>query len=115
MKLWAGRFSKEADKKTNDFNSSIKTDSRMFNEDIDGSIAHASMLAAKGIISEEDCKKILAGLSDIRNDIISGELMIDPDAEESTPLSKASLPRESAMQARDSTPGAAETTRLPLT
>ena len=36
MKLWAGRFSKEADKKTNDFNSSIKTDSRMFNEDIDG-------------------------------------------------------------------------------
>ena len=73
MKLWAGRFSKEADKKTNDFNSSIKTDSRMFNEDIDGSIAHASMLAAKGIISEEDCKKILAGLSDIRNDIISGE------------------------------------------
>ena len=82
MKLWAGRFSKEADKKTNDFNSSIKTDSRMFNEDIDGSIAHASMLAAKGIISEEDCKKILAGLSDIRNDIISGELMIDPDAED---------------------------------
>ena len=79
MKLWAGRFSKEADKKTND---SIKTDSRMFNEDIDGSIAHASMLAAKGIISEEDCKKILAGLSDIRNDIISGELMIDPDAED---------------------------------
>ena len=58
MKLWAGRFSKEADKKTNDFNSSIKTDSRMFNEDIDGSIAHASMLAAKGIISEEDCKHI---------------------------------------------------------
>ena len=43
MKLWAGRFSKEADKKTNDFNSSIKTDSRMFNEDIDGSIAHASV------------------------------------------------------------------------
>ena len=82
MKLSAGRFSKEADKKTNDFNSSIKTDSRMFNEDIDGSIAHASMLAAKGIISEEDCKKILAGLSDIRNDIISGELMIDPDAED---------------------------------
>lgn len=82
MKLWAGRFSKEADKKTNDFNSSIKTDSRVFNEDIDGSIAHASMLAAKGIISEEDCKKILAGLSDIRNDIISGELMIDPDAED---------------------------------
>ena len=82
MKLWAGRFSKEADKKTNDFNSSIKTDSRMFNEDIDGSIAHASMLAAQGIISKEDCESILAGLSAIRNDIISGELLIDPDAED---------------------------------
>ena len=82
MKLWAGRFSKEADKKTNDFNSSIKTDSRMFNEDIDGSIAHASMLAARGIISKEDCESILAGLSAIRNDIISGELLIDPDAED---------------------------------
>lgn len=115
MKLWAGRFSKEADKKTNDFNSSIKTDSRMFNEDIDGSIAHASMLAAKGIISEEDCKKILAGLSDIRNDIISGELMIDPDAEDIHTFIEGELPRESATQARDSTPGAAETTRLPLT
>lgn len=82
MKLWAGRFSKEADKKTNDFNSSIKIDSRMFNEDIDGSIAHASMLAAQGIISNEDCQSILKGLSDIRNDIISGELLIDPDAED---------------------------------
>lgn len=82
MKLWAGRFSKQADKRTNDFNSSIKTDSRMFNEDIDGSIAHASMLAAQGIISNEDCQSILKGLSDIRNDIISGELLIDPDAED---------------------------------
>ncbi|MBQ2774678.1 MAG: argininosuccinate lyase [Clostridia bacterium] len=82
MKLWAGRFSKEADKKTNDFNSSIKTDSRMFNEDIDGSIAHASMLAAQGIITKEDCESILKGLSDIRNDIISGDLLIDPDAED---------------------------------
>ena len=54
----------------------------MFNEDIDGSIAHASMLAAQGIISKEDCESILAGLSAIRNDIISGELLIDPDAED---------------------------------
>ena len=48
MKLWAGRFSKEADKKTNDFNSSIATDSRMYAQDIEGSIAHVTMLAAKG-------------------------------------------------------------------
>ena len=46
MKLWAGRFSKEADKKTNDFNSSIATDSKMYYWDIEGSIAHATMLAA---------------------------------------------------------------------
>lgn len=115
MKLWAGRFSKEADKKTNDFNSSIKTDSRMFNEDIDGSIAHASMLAAKGIISGEDCEKILAGLSDIRNDIISGELTIDPDAEDIHTFIEGELPRESATRAKGSTRDAAETTRLPLT
>ena len=59
MKLWAGRFSKEADKKTNDFNSSIKTDSRMFNEDIDGSIAHVTMLGKRGIVTDEDARKFL--------------------------------------------------------
>lgn len=82
MKLWAGRFSKEADKRTNDFNSSIKTDSRMYAQDIQGSIAHASMLAAKGIISPEDSEKIVVELEKIQSEIASGELMIDPDAED---------------------------------
>lgn len=82
MKLWAGRFSKEADKKTNDFNSSIATDSRMFEEDINGSIAHATMLAAQGIISKEDGAAICEGLEKIKQDIKSGELLIDPDAED---------------------------------
>ena len=50
MKLWAGRFSKEADKITNDFNASIGTDKRMYREDIEGSIAHAAMLGKQGII-----------------------------------------------------------------
>ena len=54
MQLWKGRFSKEIDPKTNDFNSSIKFDSRMYKEDIDGSLAHAAMLCAQGIISAED-------------------------------------------------------------
>ena len=54
MKLWTGRFSKEADKITNDFNSSIGTDRRMYREDIEGSIAHAEMLGIQGIISPED-------------------------------------------------------------
>lgn len=82
MKLWAGRFSKEADKKTNDFNSSIATDSRMYIEDINGSIGHATMLGAQGIISEEDCKIITAELAKIRDEITSGEIKIDPDAED---------------------------------
>ena len=50
--LWKGRFKKELAKETNDFNSSIKFDSRMFEEDIKGSIAHATMLGATGIIDK---------------------------------------------------------------
>ena len=82
MKLWAGRFSKEADKKTNDFNSSIATDSRMYYQDIEGSIAHATMLAAKGIISQDDGALICSELAKIRHEISSGELLIDPNAED---------------------------------
>lgn len=82
MKLWAGRFSKEADKKTNDFNSSIATDSRMYVEDINGSIGHATMLGAQGIISEEDCRIITSELAKIRDEITSGKIKIDPDAED---------------------------------
>ena len=82
MKLWAGRFSKEVDKKTNDFNSSISFDSRMYKEDIDGSIAHATMLAAQSIISCEDLEKIVTGLKAIKSEIESGELLIDPNAED---------------------------------
>ena len=82
MKLWAGRFSKEADKKTNDFNSSIATDSRMYYQDIEGSIAHATMLAAQGIISQDDGALICSELAKIRHEIASGELLIDPNAED---------------------------------
>ncbi len=82
MKLWTGRFSKEIDKKTNDFNSSISFDQRMYREDITGSMAHATMLGAQGIISEEDKDKILAGLQEILDDIESGSLAIDPEAED---------------------------------
>ena len=82
MKLWQGRFSKEIDPKTNDFNSSIKFDSRMYKEDIDGSIAHASMLCTQGIISCEDLKSIIDGLNAIKTEIESGELLIDPNAED---------------------------------
>ncbi|MGN0543411.1 MAG: argininosuccinate lyase [Acutalibacteraceae bacterium] len=82
MKLWAGRFSKEADKKTNDFNSSIATDSRMYAQDIEGSIAHVTMLSAKGIIPGQDGAAIAAELAKIKNEIAEGSLLIDPNAED---------------------------------
>ena len=82
MKLWKGRFQKEADPKTNDFNSSISIDSRMYKEDIEGSIAHATMLGACGIIEQGESDKICAELEKIAADIESGALHIDPDAED---------------------------------
>ncbi|MBQ7838770.1 MAG: argininosuccinate lyase [Clostridia bacterium] len=82
MKLWAGRFSKEADKKTNDFNSSIATDSRMYAQDIEGSIAHVTMLSAKGIIPMEDGAVIATALAEIKEEIATGKLLIDPNAED---------------------------------
>ena len=82
MKLWKGRFQKEADPKTNDFNSSISIDSRMYHEDIEGSMAHAAMLGECGIIDKSESEKIIAGLKAIRADLDSGALTIDPDAED---------------------------------
>ncbi len=82
MKLWTGRFEKEIAKETNDFNSSISFDKRMYKEDITGSMAHATMLAAQGIISKEDRDAILKGLEEILLDIESGKLVIDEDAED---------------------------------
>ena len=82
MKLWAGRFSKEVDEKTNDFNSSVSFDSRMYAEDIEGSKVHAEMLKKQNIISEEDFTKIISGLDGIRDEIDKGTLVIDPNAED---------------------------------
>ncbi|MGN0470361.1 MAG: argininosuccinate lyase [Acutalibacteraceae bacterium] len=82
MKLWAGRFSKEIDKKTNDFNSSISFDSRMYREDIEGSIAHATMIGECGIIEKTESEAIVKGLEEILADIDSGKLQIDPNAED---------------------------------
>ena len=82
MKLWKGRFQKEADPKTNDFNSSISIDSRMYHEDIQGSMAHAAMLGECGIIDKSESEKIIAGLKAILADLDSGALTIDPNAED---------------------------------
>ena len=81
-KMWAGRVGKETDSRVNDFNSSIRFDSRMYAHDIEGSKAHAAMLAAKGIISEADGKAIVGELEQIKEDIQSGKLEIDMTAED---------------------------------
>ncbi|MGN0457432.1 MAG: argininosuccinate lyase, partial [Eubacterium sp.] len=80
--LWKGRFKKELAKETNDFNSSISFDCRMYEEDIKGSIAHATMLGATGIIDKGESEKIVDGLNEILEDIKSGALEIDMQAED---------------------------------
>ena len=82
MKMWAGRFSKEVDDRVNDFNSSIRFDCRMYEQDIKGSLAHAAMLAAQGIIPQEDADAIAQGLEGILADLKSGALVFDPGAED---------------------------------
>ncbi|MEG1886987.1 MAG: argininosuccinate lyase [Oscillospiraceae bacterium] len=82
MKLWTGRFKKELDKKTNDFNSSISFDCRMYKQDIEGSRAHAEMLGKTGIIAESEALKITEELNSILSDIESGSLRIDQTAED---------------------------------
>ena len=69
MKLWAGRFQKETDTAVNDFNSSISFDARLYQEDIAGSIAHATMLGEQGIITQEESSQIIEGLQAILADI----------------------------------------------
>lgn len=82
MPMWEGRFSKNLDKRTNDFNSSIKFDYKLYKEDIAGSMAHAKMLAKQNIIQKEDEEKIIFGLNSILKDIESGNLEFDPNAED---------------------------------
>ena len=81
-KMWSGRFSKELDSIADDFNSSIHFDSRMYAQDIKGSLAHASMLAKQGIITESDFNLIADGLEGILADIEAGNLAIDMKAED---------------------------------
>ncbi len=80
--MWAGRFSKQVDETVNAFNSSIAFDGRMYRHDIQGSIAHATMLGDCGIITKEDSLEIIGGLKEILADIDSGKLELDPNAED---------------------------------
>ena len=81
-KRWAGRTDGATEKLADDFNSSIRFDSRMYKQDITGSMAHAAMLAAQGIIGQEDADQLIAGLAQILADIQSGALAIDMECED---------------------------------
>ena len=81
-KMWQGRFRKELDSKVNDFNSSISFDSRMYENDIQGSIVHVNMLGKQGIIDSEESKVIAKELSAIYDDIASGKIEFDQNAED---------------------------------
>ncbi|MBQ6622571.1 MAG: argininosuccinate lyase [Mogibacterium sp.] len=81
-KLWAGRTIGTTADLVDEINSSIAVDRRLYRRDIDGSIAHAKMMAKQGILSQEDADLIIAGLKGICDDITSGALQIDPTAED---------------------------------
>lgn len=81
-KLWAARFTNDSDKLADDFNSSISFDCRMYRQDIIGSMAHATMLGAQGIIPLEASELIVETLSNILEDIEQGNLFIDMQAED---------------------------------
>lgn len=82
MKLWGGRFEKSTDKSVDDFNSSIRFDSRMYKQDILGSIAHSKMLGKCGIIPSEDSELIQKTLLEILKDIEDGKVEFEIDAED---------------------------------
>ena len=81
-KMWAGRTAGATDKMADDFNSSISFDSRMYRQDITGSMAHAAMLGAQGIITQEEADILIKGLEEILNDIESGKLPINMECED---------------------------------
>ena len=81
-KMWAGRTAGETDKLADDFNSSISFDSRMYRQDITGSMAHAAMLGKQGIITPAEAEQLIEGLADILDDLNSGALAIDMTAED---------------------------------
>ena len=91
MKLWGGRFTKETDKLVNNFNASISFDQKFYRQDVRGSIAHAKMLGATGIISSEESRQIIEGLEGILADIENGTLTISDEYEDIHTFMEATL------------------------
>ena len=81
-KMWAGRTTGQTSEIADSFNSSIGFDQKLYRQDIDGSMAHAAMLAKQGIITCDEADAIISALKEIKQDIESGKLEIDPKAED---------------------------------
>lgn len=82
MKLWGGRFTKETNQLVHNFNASISFDQRLYRQDINGSMAHVTMLCKQGILTENEKETILSGLSGILKDIETGSLEMDATYED---------------------------------
>lgn len=89
--LWGGRFTKQTDQLVFDFNASITFDKRLFHEDVTGSIVHATMLAKQGILTEEERKSIVEGLTGILENVDDGTLAIDETQEDIHSFVEATL------------------------
>ncbi|MBO4290347.1 MAG: argininosuccinate lyase [Lachnospiraceae bacterium] len=89
--LWGGRFTKETDQMVYDFNASISFDKRLLPEDIEGSIAHVTMLAKQGILTKEERQSIIGGLKQILQDVEDGKLVIDSKYEDVHSFVEANL------------------------
>ncbi|MBO4376469.1 MAG: argininosuccinate lyase [Lachnospiraceae bacterium] len=89
--LWGGRFTKETDQLVYDFNASISFDRLLFHQDIEGSIAHVSMLGKQGIVTEDEMNAIIKGLESIREDVDNGKLVITKEYEDVHSFVEANL------------------------
>lgn len=82
MKLWGGRFDKGLDRDVLEFTTSLGTDARLWETDLTGSVAHVRMLGATGVIPPHEAEQILWGLEKVKAGLASGELALDPEAED---------------------------------
>jgi argininosuccinate lyase len=89
--LWGGRFTKETDKLVYNFNASISFDQKFFKQDVRGSIAHVTMLASSGILTDEERDQIISGLNSILEDVESGKLEITSEYEDIHSFVEANL------------------------
>ena len=89
--LWGGRFSKPTDQKVFDFNASIRFDARLFEQDITGSAAHASMLGRVGVLTKDEAASIVQALGEIRDEVSAGTLAITDDYEDIHSFTEAQL------------------------